>query len=91
MEYVVSDNEVYFKDPDGNRLGEVTFPNINETTVEINRTYVSPIVRGQGIANVLMKKAADLIREKGYKVVATCSYAKAWFEKHPEYSDLLSV
>lgn len=33
--------------------------------------------------------AADQIRAEGKRARATCSYAKIWFEKHPEEADLL--
>ena len=55
----------------------------------IIHTGVDKAYGGQGIAGKLVQCVADEARREGLKVVASCSYAKAWFEKHEEYRDLL--
>lgn len=42
-------------------------------------------LRGQGVASELVKLAADKILADGNEIGATCSYALAWFQRHPEY------
>jgi uncharacterized protein (AIM24 family) len=42
-------------------------------------------LRGQGVAGMLVRAAADKIVSDGNKIAAVCSYAKKWFEDHPEY------
>ena len=43
-----------------------------------------------GVAGKLLEEVSQRLRKEGKKAVPICSYAVKWFEKHPEYSDLLS-
>lgn len=70
-------------------LAYVTYPLINENTVDINHTVVDESLRGRGIASGLLQEAYKDIKSKGLKAKATCSYAKKWFEKNKEYCDIL--
>ncbi len=70
-------------------LAEVDFPELEPGLVDINHTFVDDSLRGQGIAGKLMEAAADHLRSEGKKAVLSCSYAVKWFEKHPEYQDIL--
>ena len=70
-------------------LAEVDFPELEAGLVDINHTFVDDSLRGQGIAGKLMEAAADYLRSQGKKSVISCSYAVKWFEKHPEYQDIL--
>ncbi|WP_347130217.1 GNAT family N-acetyltransferase [Neglectibacter timonensis] len=42
------------------------------------------------MAGKLLEEVSQKLRKEGKKAVPICSYAVKWFEKHPEYSDLLS-
>ena len=75
----------------GELLAEATFADLGDNSVNINHTYVSPILRGQGVAGRLMNEVAERLRREGSKARATCSYADSWFRKHTEtYSDILA-
>ena len=63
-------------------LAEIDFPKISENTIEITHTIVSPSLQGQGIARKLVEKVLSIAKEKGYKVTASCSYAKHYLEKN---------
>ena len=56
----------------------------------IDHTFVDGSLRGQGVAGQLVQGAADQIRGRGMKAVATCSYAVKWFDSHPDQRDLLA-
>jgi len=47
-------------------------------------------LRGTGAAGRLMEGIAAHARAEGLKIVPTCSYAAAWFRRHPEAGDLLA-
>lgn len=47
-----------------------------------------PALRGTGAAARLMEGIADLAHEKGYRIIPTCSYARAWFKRHPMARDV---
>ena len=51
----------------------------------------SPVaLRGKGTAARLMHGIAEMAREEGLKLAPTCSYAVAWFRRHPQWSDVLA-
>ena len=58
-------------------LAEIDFPMIKEGVIEITHTIVSPSLQGQGIARKLVEK----VKEKRYRVTASCSYARHYLEK----------
>lgn len=47
-------------------------------------------LRGKGAAGRLMEGIATLARTKHYKIHPSCSYARAWFRRHPEHNDLVA-
>lgn len=91
MEFIKESNRIFAQDETGTLIAEVTFPNKSATTVDINHTFVDDSLRGQGVAGKLLLAAVESIHAQNKKAVATCPYAVKWFEKNPEYSDLLST
>lgn len=89
MEFTKEANRIFANDETGTLIAEVTFPNISATTVDINHTFVDDSLRGQGVAGKLMLAAVGTIRAQGKRAVATCPYAVAWFQKNPEFSEIL--
>ncbi|HPE15653.1 MAG TPA: GNAT family N-acetyltransferase [Oscillospiraceae bacterium] len=88
MDYVTNENCITCL-KDGEEVGEVTFPACGEETVVIDHTYVNRPLRGNGLADELVRRAADELRRTGRRARVTCSYARAWFREHPEYADVL--
>jgi hypothetical protein len=89
MDYFYEDNRLYVLDDFLMLSAEVLYPQIDDSTVDLKRVYVSPILRGKGVASEVMLEAYKTIKNKGFKVVPTCSYAIVWFKRHPEYQDIL--
>ncbi len=89
MDFSYNKNQIAYLNADGKLLAEVTFPDTDAHTVNIDHTFVDDSLRGQGVAGQLMKAAADHLRSQDKKASLTCSYAVKWFEKHPEYSDVV--
>lgn len=89
MDFTYNPNQIALYDSNHTLLAEVTFPDTDQNTVNINHTFVDDSLRGQGIAGQLLEAAAKQLRSQGKKAVPTCSYAVAWFEKNPEYGDVL--
>lgn len=90
MNFIHESNKIFSADEMGRTIAEVTFPDMGGGVVNINHTFVDTSLRGQGVASMLMKEAYDEIKKQDKTVVATCSYAVTWFERHPEYRDILS-
>ncbi len=84
MEIVKEDNKVYILNEKGKEVAYVTFPKYDEQTVIIDHTFVDDSLRGMGIASKLMNTAYEVIEAHHWKAILQCSYAKTWFEKHPE-------
>lgn len=84
MKFTIEKNRIYYRD-----LAEITFPNIDEHTVDINHTFVDPSLSGQGVANQLVQLAYEQIKARHFKTYTSCSYAKHWFDTHPEHQDIL--
>ena len=89
MDFTYNQNQIALLGEDDKLLAEVTFPEIDKDTVNIDHTFVDESLRGQGTASKLLRQAVDSIRRQGKKAWPVCSYAAAWFEKHPEEKDLL--
>lgn len=55
----------------------------------IDHVETPAALRGGGVASQVMQGVAEAARREGLKVLPICSYAVAWFRRHPEQSDLL--
>jgi uncharacterized protein len=63
---------------------------LSGSTMTITHTGVPDSLGGRGIAGELTRFALDAARKLGWKIVPACSYAEAFFKKHPEFADLLA-
>lgn len=90
MDFIHNQNQIAVYDSEKNVIAEVTFPAVDEKTVNVNHTFVDDSLRGQGIAGKLMLELADELRKEKKQAVLTCSYAMKWFGKNrEEYKDIL--
>lgn len=89
MKFTHSKNSIALLSENGKILAEVTFPEIDENTVNVNHTFVDDSLRGQGIAGKLMEELVIELQNSDRKAVLSCSYAISWFNKHPQYKDLI--
>lgn len=89
MEFTYNQNQIAVFDENNRVIAEVTFPDVDADTVNIDHTFVDDSLRGQGVAGKLMEEAAGYLRRQEKKAVLTCSYAVKWFEKHPEFADVV--
>ena len=85
-----NENQIALFSDTNELLAEITFPYIDEQTVDVNHTFVYSSLRGQGIAGKLMETLVEELEARNLKAVPTCSYAQSWFDKHPECSSLIS-
>lgn len=84
MKYEIEDERIYANDADDKLIAEITFP-VRNGIATINHTFVDESLRGQGIADKLVRMAIDKIQSDGHKLAVTCRYAVLWIERHPEY------
>lgn len=89
MKLQQEENRVFAEDENGNLIAEITFPAVYEGLVDIDHTFVDASLRGQGVADQLVRTAIECIKNNGRRATASCSYAVRWFDKHPEACDVL--
>lgn len=68
-------------------IGEMTYFRSDDNTIAVNHTRVSSWYEGKGIGKQLMEKCVEFARENGLKIIPVCSFAKAMFERYPNFSD----
>ncbi|OJW52737.1 MAG: hypothetical protein BGO67_09595 [Alphaproteobacteria bacterium 41-28] len=59
-------------------------------TLDYYSTFVPPKSRGQHIGQDIVKFALDFAKENDYKIIPSCSFVKAFIDKHSEYSKLVA-
>ena len=89
MDFTYNPNQIAILGEDDKLLAEVTFPEIDKDTVNIDHTFLDPSLRGQNLADKLMNAVAEQLCAEDKKAVLTCSYAVKWFDKHPEYKGVI--
>ena len=76
------ENSIQYKNEEGEIIAEIDFPKTGENEITITHTFVSPVLRGQGIAKELIEQVILYAKENNLKIKATCSYAVSYFEKN---------
>ena len=82
----VNENKLVYE-YEGKRVGEVCYRYIDDNTIDIYHTYVDPLYRGRHIAANLMQGLFEQLKLNQQQATASCQYAKAWMQKHPEYQE----
>ena len=62
----------------------------HESVLVIPHVEAPPALRGTGAAGRLMAGMLALVRQRGEKIVPTCSYAAAYMRQHKDQQDLLA-
>lgn len=57
------------------------------TVIDFFHTYTPAALRGRGLAAQLVATGVAHARERGWRVIGTCSYVAAWLERHPAAKD----
>lgn len=72
---------------DEKMLAEITWTMLSDVMV-VDHTFVSPDLRGQGVAKKLLDRAAGYAREQEFKIEPICSYVVTAFDRYEEYNDV---
>ncbi|MBA4536543.1 N-acetyltransferase [Bacillus aquiflavi] len=82
-------NKFFIKEQ-GEMIAEITYEPLNDEQIDVNHTYVSERLRGQGIAEQLVDHVVELAREEGKKIVPTCWYVEVRLNRNEKYQDVLA-
>ncbi|HEY2032391.1 MAG TPA: GNAT family N-acetyltransferase [Rhizomicrobium sp.] len=71
--------------------GELAFANYRRSgdVLIIPHVEAAMALRGRGAAARLMEGIVAMARAQHYKIRPTCSYAIAWFKRHPDQRDVV--
>lgn len=69
---------------------EMTYSRASPTLIIIDHTAVPDALRGRGVGQVLVLRAVEDARREGFKIIPLCPFAKAQFERHPDWQDVLA-
>lgn len=75
----------------GEELGEMTFVKSNDEFFIIDHTGVSDAARGRGVGQEMVRVFVEYARENEKKILPLCPFAKAQFDKNPDYHDVLKA
>ncbi len=67
-------------------VGRLEF-SFDGNVMSIDHTYA--FKKGMGIGGLLVSAANDYAISKGLKMKPVCSFASAWYERHPQFMDIL--
>ena len=60
-----------------------------EKTLSVDHTHTPEEYRGKGLAKRLMLAVINYAKRNNLKIIPNCSYAQYFFEKNPEFRDLM--
>lgn len=72
----------------GDEVAVVTY-NLSEPNLMITETLVPVPLEGQGLASRLAKHVIADARDRGLVILPVCPFFSAYFQKHPEHSDVV--
>lgn len=79
----------YFLRADSGATAEMTFSKAGAHQIIIDHTDVPDAFRGQGIGLRLVERAVEDARARGKTIIPLCPFARAQFQRHPEWRDVL--
>jgi len=63
---------------------------VTDDCISLDHTFVPETFRGRGVAADLVRAAINEARQRHWRLVPRCSYVVTFFERHPEFADVLS-
>ncbi len=70
---------------------EMTFSRASAALIIIDHTEVPDALRGRGVGQALVLRAVEDARREGFKILPLCPFAKAQFQRHVEWRDVVAA
>jgi predicted GNAT family acetyltransferase len=81
---------VFFIEDDGDVVAEIVYAKGGDGLIIIEHTEVDERLQGKNIGFELVHKTVDYARSHGLKISPVCPFAKAVFDKKPDFRDVLA-
>lgn len=92
IEFKKIENGYVKRNEQGEVIAEITFqPTADPAIVIANHTYVSPVLRGQGVAEKLLDHLVSKMAKESKKIKAQCSYVVAKFGRKADKYDWINA
>jgi len=69
----------------------MTFSRASPALIIIDHTGVPDALRGRGVGQALVLRAVEDARREGFRIIPLCPFARAQFERHADWRDVLSA
>ena len=89
IQYILSDNGYgFYAVYHGHIIGQVTYVRIGLDKLIIDSTTMDTPYRGNNIGLSLVRHVADLARAQHRRIITICPFARAMFNRFPEFDDI---
>ena len=68
----------------------MTYSRASSQLIIIDHTQVPDALRGRGVGRAFVLRAVHDARRDKFKIIPLCPFAKAQFDKHADWRDVLS-
>lgn len=79
----------FFVEAEAKRIAEMQYSLTEQKEMIIEHTEVDESLKGEGIGLELLYKLVGFARDQKIKVIPSCSFAEAMFQKKEELRDVL--
>lgn len=69
---------------------QMSYSRASTALIIIDHTEVPDALRGRGVGQALVLRAVEDARRESFRIIPLCPFAKAQFERHAEWRDVLS-
>lgn len=80
----------FFIEENDRQIALMTYKKTGDGVITIDHTEVDSNLRGRGIGEDLVAEGVKFARENDLKILPRCPFAKAEFDKHADYADVLA-
>jgi predicted GNAT family acetyltransferase len=80
---------MFFIEDEGEIVAEIVYAKSGENSLIIEHTEVDEELQGRNIGYELVHRTVEYARTHGMKVSPVCPFAKAVFDKKPDWADVL--
>jgi predicted GNAT family acetyltransferase len=78
----------FFIEEGGTRVAAMTYRRMGASRILIDHTEVDPLLRGRGMARILLDAAVAWARQTGTRIEASCSYVLVQFARDASLQDV---